>query len=179
MDVSEGTIPAGSTFRRNPIPACNCDSGMDDGPHGPICGSVNPAGTCDGNPCLESPSGCYLGTCQYYRDVYEHQPDAPTRTPGCSTGTQFPPPWKDGYGHDQAHVSSGGTKRPDGMFVYSMVDNILVPEKPGDYVISWRWDWYTLHSLSLFGKAGLTCVCVCVCACAASRRLKCGTPVRT
>ena len=140
MDVSRGTIPAGSTFRRNPIPACNCDSGMDDGPRGPTCGSVNPMGTCDGNPCLTSASGCYLGTCQYYRDVYEHQPGAPTRTPGCSTGTQFPPPWKEGYGHDQAHVANGGTSRPDGMFVYSMVDNIHVPNAPGDYVLSWRWD---------------------------------------
>eukprot|EP01043_Picozoa_sp_COSAG02_P014291 COSAG02_NODE_587_length_19920_cov_78.898693_3_plen_234_part_00 len=140
MDVSRGTIPAGSTFRRNPIPACNCDSGMDDGPRGPTCGSVNPMGTCDGNPCLTSASGCYLGTCQYYRDVYEHQPGAPTRTPGCSTGTQFAPPWKEGYGHDQAHVANGGTSRPDGMFVYSMVDNIHVPDAPGDYVLSWRWD---------------------------------------
>ena len=90
-------------------------------------------GTCDGNACLTSASGCYLGTCQYYRDVYEHQPGAPTRTPGCSTGTQFPPPWKEGYGHDQAHVANGGTSRPDGMFVYSMVDNIHVPNAPGDY----------------------------------------------
>eukprot|EP01047_Picozoa_sp_COSAG01_P048539 COSAG01_NODE_4738_length_4782_cov_14.714072_5_plen_343_part_00 len=33
MDVSVGTVPAGSSWRRNPIPACNCDQGMDDG-HG-------------------------------------------------------------------------------------------------------------------------------------------------
>jgi hypothetical protein len=27
MQVSEGTFPVGSMWRRNPIPACNCDSG--------------------------------------------------------------------------------------------------------------------------------------------------------
>ena len=27
MDVNEGTWPAGSAWRRNPIPACNCDQG--------------------------------------------------------------------------------------------------------------------------------------------------------
>jgi hypothetical protein len=27
MQVSEGTFPPGSTWRRNPIPACNCDAG--------------------------------------------------------------------------------------------------------------------------------------------------------
>ena len=42
-------------------------------------------------------------------------------------------------GHDQAHVASGGVKRPDGMFVYSLVDNIVVPKTPGDYILSWRW----------------------------------------
>ena len=33
----------------------------------------------------------------YHKNAYEHEPGAPTRTPGCSTGTQFPPPWKEGY----------------------------------------------------------------------------------
>ena len=28
MDVSKGTHPAGSTWRRNPVPACNCDRGF-------------------------------------------------------------------------------------------------------------------------------------------------------
>lgn len=27
VDVSKGTYPSGSTWRRNPIPACNCDKG--------------------------------------------------------------------------------------------------------------------------------------------------------
>lgn len=27
MQVNKGTFPAGSMWRRNPIPACNCDSG--------------------------------------------------------------------------------------------------------------------------------------------------------
>jgi len=27
MQVSEGTFPLGSMWRRNPIPACNCDAG--------------------------------------------------------------------------------------------------------------------------------------------------------
>ena len=28
VDVKQGTVPAGSTWRRNPVPACNCDSGF-------------------------------------------------------------------------------------------------------------------------------------------------------
>lgn len=27
IDVNEGTYPKGSTWRRNPVPACNCDGG--------------------------------------------------------------------------------------------------------------------------------------------------------
>merc|ERR1719277_2337569 len=27
-DITIGVVPAGSTWRRNPIPACNCDSGV-------------------------------------------------------------------------------------------------------------------------------------------------------
>merc|ERR1719375_957912 len=27
VDVTEGTFPTGSAWRRNPIPACNCDQG--------------------------------------------------------------------------------------------------------------------------------------------------------
>ena len=107
----------------------------------------------------------------YFKDAYTQQPAAGTRTPGCSTGTQFPPAWPEGYvsihpfthsgsgqisclirasrrvsvflsaqGHDQAHVTGGGTKRPDGMFVFSMVDNIVVPNTPGEFVVSWRWE---------------------------------------
>ena len=32
IDVSEGTLPKGSTWRRVPVPACNCDAGF-------VCGS--------------------------------------------------------------------------------------------------------------------------------------------
>jgi hypothetical protein len=81
--------------------------------------------------------------------------------PGCSTGTQFPPPWPQGYGHDQAHVANGATKRPDGMFVYSLVDKIVVPKTPGDYVVSWRWDceqtpqvWNTCADVTIVAGGG-------------------------
>ena len=69
---------------------------MDDGPGGcgvpdhPQCAGKY---THPGDP----GSGGIGGFCMYHKNAYEHEPGAPTRTPGCSTGTQFPPPWKEGY----------------------------------------------------------------------------------
>jgi len=73
MTVSQGTVPAGSQWRRVPIPACNCDLG----------------------------EGCYYDRFKKPEKgdslaAYEQQKDAPKR---CPTGTQFPPPADDLYGY--------------------------------------------------------------------------------
>ena len=74
MDTTIGTSPPGSAWRRNPIPACNCDLGEEAGPT--QCGSGLGDGTVP----------------------YEIDPQAPTKTPRCPTGVQFPPAWPEGYG---------------------------------------------------------------------------------
>ena len=65
IDVKEGTTPAGSAWRRNPVPACNCDSGF-------VCGGDSGQGV-EGSQATP----------------YEKQSD-----PGgqCSTGLQFDAP---------------------------------------------------------------------------------------
>lgn len=52
-------------------------------------------------------------------------------TPRCPTGLMFPSLWDDGYG--QGH---------EGEFMFSMIDELLVPTnvEPGEYSLSWRWD---------------------------------------
>merc|ERR1712157_312181 len=62
-------------WRRNPIPACNCDTGQ---------------------PCKGSPT-TFFGS---LRTPYSQQPDAPE---GCPTGLQFPAAWPEGYGCEPGH----------------------------------------------------------------------------
>ena len=64
----DGVIPSGSTWRRNPIPACNCDIG--------------------GN--------CAVGASGFTR-AYANSPD-PLTADVCPTGTMFPAQFKDGAG---------------------------------------------------------------------------------
>ena len=52
---------------------------------------------------------------------------------------QFPPAWPEGYGYGTEWFAPGeGWGKGDGM--YSLVDNIRVPEQKGEYVLAWRWD---------------------------------------
>lgn len=67
-ELSTGTLPAGSTWRRNPIPACNCDVG----------------------------GGCSQGGAGYHKP-YEYAPD-PISSGVCPTGTMFPAPFKNAAG---------------------------------------------------------------------------------
>ena len=64
--LSTGTIPEGSTWRRNPIPGCNCDVG----------------------------GGCQVGGSGYSK-AYGNNPD-PISQGACPTGTMFPAQVKDG-----------------------------------------------------------------------------------
>eukprot|EP00729_Bicosta_minor_P025747 gene25747-35030_t len=72
--VNKGTFPAGSMWRRNPIPACNCDSGK-------LCG-VNK--TTPSQPA--------------YPAYFKAQPAPVGNSETCSTGTQFPVPCPKCYG---------------------------------------------------------------------------------
>merc|ERR1712100_637553 len=76
MDVNIGTKPKGSFWRRNPVPACNCDLGF-------LCGSTLFNST---------------GTKPWWID-----PDAKNKTPSCPTGTQFAPPHPAIYGYSTVY----------------------------------------------------------------------------
>jgi hypothetical protein len=120
-----------------PSAACNCDLGIQ--------------GAC-GSPKF----GVNNQTIPYWID-----PEAPKKTPRCPTGVQFPPAWPQGYGYgtevsagtvgmgcdccatltvdrccEQWFAPGGGWGKADGM--YSLVDNIRVPEQKGEYVLAWR-----------------------------------------
>lgn len=68
-ELSVGTLPAGSTWRRNPIPGCNCDIGS---------------------------GGCTVNGKGYSR-AYSNSPD-PLSVEVCPTGTMFPAQFKNGAG---------------------------------------------------------------------------------
>merc|ERR1712216_1027320 len=110
--TSEGTFPAGTQWRRNPIPMCNCDAGQ----------------------------GCKAGSADFsedYRLLEPYRIDASTATKTCPTGLQFESPfpeateWSFGYG------PNGELAGPP----FQMIDTIEVPQVPkGEYTLSWRWD---------------------------------------
>jgi len=101
---------------------------------------------------------CDLGfLCGSYSKAYWVDPDAKTKTPSCSTGTQFAPPAPGIYGYQTVysppkaegesidevfegepshdHIVEGKS----GM-TYSLVDKVRVPEQTGEYILSFRWD---------------------------------------
>ena len=92
MDTTIGTSPSGSAWRRNPIPACNCDLGEE----GSCWGGGN-KGYGGGN----------------FTKAYEIDPQAPTKTPRCPTGVQFPPAWPEGYGYGSEYHAPGSEKPVD------------------------------------------------------------------
>ena len=128
MDVNVGTKPRGTFWRRNPVPACNCDLGF-------LCGSkwVKRSN----------------GTKPYWID-----PDAPTKTPACPTGTQYPPahpaiygyntyyrnPKVEGEEEEEEEGEEGKPGKKGAGKAYSLVDKVLVPERKGEYILSFRWD---------------------------------------
>ena len=126
VDVSEGVTPANSTWRRMPIPACNCDAGG-------FCAS--------GGEILSS------GKTDTDYVAYEDDGDAMLLERGeCPTGTQFPPPAPGVLGRGGYTCTkgmTGWTPPPgscDGNFEFSIVDEVYVPEVPGEYFLQWRMD---------------------------------------
>ena len=118
VDVSgEGIVlPKHSTWRRDPIPACACDSGLN---------------------CRHASSGRGMDYAwlKAFFVPYTNNTDGP---PGCMHGTMFEPPWPTGYGHIAERVDTGGKRSPK--FNYEMVDRVRVPSEAGEYLLSWRWD---------------------------------------
>jgi len=114
IDVSEGTWPKGSTWRRNPIPACNCDRGDScSAPNGPI--DLKNA----------------------YADEGPPQPKGDAKNGNdCPTGTQFPVPFPYGYGMHMWYNKEDGPSRD----MWAIVDKVQVPKTTGDFVLRWRWD---------------------------------------
>ena len=47
-------------------------------------------------------------------------------------------PWAEGYGHISERRDVDG--RPSPKFNYEMVDQLVVPDDKGEYLLSWRWD---------------------------------------
>ena len=111
MDVTEGTRPAGSAWRRNPIPACNCDGGD------------NCKGTAAGN--------------EDGRQSYEDGQQPVPKGFNCPTGTQFAVPFDYGYGQ---HVWNNPKPPSPAALTWVMVDRVRAPAARGEYVLRWRWD---------------------------------------
>ena len=112
MQTSEGTFPLGSMWRRNPIPACNCDSGK----------------SCGLNKTISGPYPDY-----WKSYAAEPQPEPVGGSQHCATGTQFPVPCPKCYGQ-----ALFGRSQPSNM--WAIVDEVQVPNITGDYVLRWRWD---------------------------------------
>ena len=117
VDVSgDAVVPKGSTWRRDPVPACACDSG----------------GNCRFS---NSARGESLKWLPAFFVPYSNATDGP---PGCHHGTMFEPAWPTGYGYMPERVDQAGGTSPK--FDYEIVDRVRVPQEPGEYLLSWRWD---------------------------------------
>jgi hypothetical protein len=88
-DVAEGTFPKGSTWRANPIPACNCDQGF----------------------------GCSANTSEPMHVPYFNGSMPVPAGYNCPTGTMFKPPFDYGYGHQMWTIDTEGPARPTWMIV--------------------------------------------------------------
>jgi len=116
VDMDVGTKPAGSVWRRLPMPHCNCD---------------NPANHCVMDPPYNPERKAYEQ--QQMPSWYEAH-----RAKGgyeCDTGFQFPPPAEGVYGMGAA----GNSFNKHGA-VFRVGDELRVPDTAGDYVLQWRWD---------------------------------------
>lgn len=111
-DVSIGTHPPGSAWRRNPIPACNCDKGF----------------------------GCsFRGRANMGQIPYWNGSNPNPVGYNCSTGVAFDVPFDYGYG--QQLWNSGEKMEPkEAMNTWVIVDHVKVPTSKGEYVLRWRWD---------------------------------------
>jgi hypothetical protein len=113
--------PDGTEWRTNPIPGCACDNGL----------------SCGGKDFLENKGNNHhahseylTGNCagQYPKSTVYSQHGSPTSD--CPRGTMF----ESGFDQfTQGFLVGAGNK-------FSVMDEIQVPNKPGEYVLGWRWD---------------------------------------
>jgi hypothetical protein len=89
LDVKDGTFPPGSTWRVNPVPACNCDQGF----------------------------GCGSGSSSPMHVPYFNGSQPVPMGYDCPTGTMFPVPFDYGYGHQMWTIPSTGLAAPTWMIV--------------------------------------------------------------
>jgi hypothetical protein len=87
--VMEGTFPAGSQWRVNPIPACNCDQGF----------------------------GCGYADHQPMHMPYANGTSPIPTGYHCPTGTMFPVPFDYGYGHQMWTIPTTGPAAPTWVIV--------------------------------------------------------------
>ena len=115
-DVSVGTFPAGSAWRINPIPACNCDIGR--------------GCRVDPDPEHAVGRGANQGT------AYTNDTAKAVAGQTCRTGLQFYPlPFP--YGDNQQIWDRTKGPAADNWII---VDSVRAPTQPGSYVLRWRWD---------------------------------------
>jgi len=109
--------PDGTQWRTNPIPGCACDNGLKCGSTSAFLGEhhahVISEGSCAG---------------QYPKSTVYSRHGSPTTN--CPRGTMFEAGFDE---FTQGFLVGSGNK-------FSVMDEINVPNKPGEYVLGWRWD---------------------------------------
>jgi len=153
VDVSVGTKPSGSTWRRSPVPGCNCDQ---------IASSFDTKGTCALRPedmgetvCRHHAEWCTAYEQQEMPSWYQR--DRKMGGFNCDTGFQFPPPAQGVYGG--AYLNDH-TQDTESLWVWSIGDELLVPNMQGDFVLQWRWDceesvqvWTSCADINIVGRS--------------------------
>jgi hypothetical protein len=104
--------PEGQQWRRNPIPGCACDVGLSCGRKG------------------KDDNRNHHGHLEGYVDFTPYAQHA-SPTADCPHGTMFEPGW--GEGTNPGFLV--GSPKP-----WSIIDEVHVPNQPGEYILSWRWD---------------------------------------
>jgi hypothetical protein len=100
----------GTQWRTNPIPGCACDIGL----------------TCGGKSEELGEGNCAPGTYPKSTPYSKHG----SATSNCPHGTMF----EAGFNQfTQGFLVGSGNK-------FSVMDEVKVPNTPGDFVLSWRWD---------------------------------------
>eukprot|EP00746_Dinoflagellata_sp_MGD_P138874 gnl/MRDRNA2_/MRDRNA2_72440_c0_seq2.p1 gnl/MRDRNA2_/MRDRNA2_72440_c0~~gnl/MRDRNA2_/MRDRNA2_72440_c0_seq2.p1 ORF type:complete len:471 (-),score=58.66 gnl/MRDRNA2_/MRDRNA2_72440_c0_seq2:245-1612(-) len=106
----------GKQWRTNPIPACACDLGF-------ACGRKF------SDVVKEAHHSCLHSLLEGTVDLTPYAKHGPP-TPACPHGTMFDAGWTpEGEGFLDGFATA-----------FSIIDEVQVPNKPGDYVLGWRWD---------------------------------------
>jgi hypothetical protein len=130
IDVNIGTSPKGSFWRRNPVPACNCDLGF-------LCGNFSKPYWIDPEAKAKTPF-CPTGT-QFvppHPAIYGYRTEY--YAPGAEGEEQVMHELTEG---NLRHARKNVEGEPGhGGMTYSLVDKVQVPEQKGEYILSFRWD---------------------------------------